>query len=309
METILQQMITNDHSGKVHEHIHSVDTAQDLFTERNHIEKDHNQHIKNDLVKIFIRPPPFPTIIPPRSLSEVKIVHGIDTSSWPAKHDDADVDKAYANDMHKKFRPATPLSYDMHYSLGDSLVDSFGEKMVVNPYTKKADVNDPYSEYGDEDHENAYTTVLNNIDTCTQTQGDPLKTGNFCRYDENESVLFRALREVEKLQDLIKDYKNIVVPDNRMMTRLIVHRTGAKVYRTYEGVTWLCKYSRSILFRCNYRYSTTSHTLFPCWYSATQIRGMKTVKSLSIKFTHHQELLSSHIHWVIYPHGIRMASL
>ena len=171
------------------------------------------------------------------------------------------------------------------------------------------DVNDPYSEYGDEDHENAYTTVLNNIDTCTQTQGDPLKTGNFCRYDENESVLFRALREVEKLQDLIKDYKDIAVHDNRMMTRLIVHRTGAKVYRTYEGVTWLCKYSRSILFRCNYRYSTTSHTLFPCWYSATQIRGMKTVKSLSIKFTHHQELLSSHIHCLIYPRGIRMASL
>ena len=307
-------MITNDHAGKVHEHIHSVDTAQDLFTERDHIEKDHNQHIKVDLFKIFIQPwvnqpPPHPMIIPPKSLSEVKFIHGIDTSSWPAKHDDANVGKAYANDEHKKFRPATPLSYDVHYSLGDDLVDSFGQKMVVNPYTKKADINDPYSEYGDEDHKNAYATVLNNIDTCTQTQGDPLKTGIVCRYDENESVLFRALREVEKLQDLIKDYKNIVVPDNRMMTRLIVHRTGAKVYRTYEGVTWLCKYSRSILFRCNYRYSTTSHTLFPCWYSATQIRGMKTVKSLSIKFTHHQELLSSHTHWVIYPHGIRMASL
>ena len=201
-------MITNDHSGKVHEHIHSVDTAQDLFTERNHIEKDHNQHIKNDLVKIFIRPPPFPTIIPPRSLSEVKIVHGIDTSSWPAKHDDADVDKAYANDMHKKFRPATPLSYDMHYSLGDSLVDSFGEKMVVNPYTKKADVNDPYSEYGDEDHENAYTTVLNNIDTCIhrlketlsrpETFADTMKMKVYCSEPcgrwRNYKILLRIIR-------------------------------------------------------------------------------------------------------------------
>ena len=142
------------------------------------------------------------------------------------------------------------------------------------------------------------------MDRCTttvQSKTEPQFNGVFCRYDENESVLFKALQKEGELQHLIKDYKGIKVPDDRMMTRLLIHRTGAKVYRTEGGLTYLCKYT-SVYIR-HYQILLTHLSLVN---QLTQTRGMKTVKSLSIKFIHRRALLPSRMTLPIHHHNIRM---
>jgi len=240
VETIIQLMITQDHAGTVYEHLHSND-IQDLVKQRDDIEKSHTEHIGTDLRLIFIRPSPDPKIPMPLSLNEIIMHHGIDTSSWPPLADESDEGKDYANDIHKMFRAYTPLTYGMHY---DTL-DSKGKRWV-DLYDRLRPYDGDYTFYSIKEHKEAYKRLLKNIDICrttVQSKKPPQYNGVFCRYDENESVLFKALQKIKDLQHLIEDYEGIKVPDDRMMTRLLIHRTDAKVYRTDGGLTYLCKYA------------------------------------------------------------------
>jgi len=251
VETIIQLMITQAHAGRVNEHLHSND-IRDLVKQRDDIEKSHTEHLQIDIPLIFLRPSPHPKIRMPTSLPEIKMHHEIDTSSWPAKADETDEgkDKASTN-KHTKSRPWTPFTYDMHWG-----PDTFGTK-AVNLYDRPRDYDGDYKFYSINEHKEAYKRLLNNMDRCTttvQSKTEPQFNGVFCRYDENESVLFKALQEIKELQHLIKDYKGIKVPDDRMMTRLLIHRTGAKVYRTDGGLTYLCKYTSIYIYIYIYIY-------------------------------------------------------
>jgi len=242
METIIQLMITQDHAGRlVNEHLHSND-IQDLVKQRDDIEKSHTKHIGTDLRLIFIRPSPHPKIPMPLSLREIIMHHGIDTSSWPPIVDDSDKSKGYTVNKHTKFYAYTPLTYDMHYdtlhSKGKYWVDLYDRPKGYEVYGPTF--------YSIKEHKKAYKRLLKNIDICrttVQSKKLPQFNGVFCRYDANESVLFKALQEIEELNHLIEAYKGIEVPDDRMMTRLLIHRTDAKVYRTDGGLTYLCKYA------------------------------------------------------------------
>ena len=292
METIIQLMITQDHAGRVNEHLHSND-IQDLVKQRDDIEKSHTEHIGTDLRLIFVRPSPDPKIPMPLSLREIIMHHGIDTSSWPAIADETDEGKDYANDIHKMFRPYTPSTYDMHY---DTL-HSQG-KYWVNLYDRLRPYDGDYTFYSIKEHKKAYKRLLKNIDICRTTvksKKPPQYNGVFCRYDENESVLFKALQKEGELKHLIDDYKGIKVPDDRMMTRLLIHRTDAKVYRTDGGLTYLCKYASIYILNCVSHYQIYFSHTHSFVNQSTQIRGMKNVKYLSVKSIHHRALLPSHM--------------
>ena len=122
-----------------------------------------------------------------------------------------------------------------------------------------------YMDLHSKEHKKAYKRLLKNIDICrttVQSKKLPQFNGVFCRYDANESVLFKALQEIKDLQHLIEDYEGIKVPDDRMMTRLLIHRTDAKVYRTDGGLTYLCKYASLYIETVSAITDTISHTHF-----------------------------------------------
>lgn len=220
------------HSGMVHEGLHSP-YIQRLHNQRNRIEEDHAKHIQK-ISKIILRPDSrFPL---PQSLKEVTFTHGIDSSSWKPDYPWMMKEKNLPDNF--KFHAITPIMYDYHHGRksyeNGKVIDLYGDKV--------ADVANPGKAYNVDDHKKAFEQLLKNIEKCTAPTGDDrFKTVIFCRYDDNNSVLFKALTTNPNLKHLVEDIADIETPDNRMMTKLLIGKLGATPYHYFEGLTYLCE--------------------------------------------------------------------